>query len=167
MANITKLYNEWLDKEVSDAGTKELKFGLKAFTAGFNARQNLKEEIEEANSANKRLALVTASNGSDEIKFIIGYDTTIDNMFDDFKDMARSILGGTFGAEHGYEVTDVTPMTTHEFVEIVGDRTAKHAWLIMEQRDYYYTIVSKGGSSAKARFVQMEDELDDEYYDFL
>ena len=58
MANITKLYNEWLDKEVSDAGTKELKFGLKAFTAGFNARQNLKEEIEEANSANKRLALV-------------------------------------------------------------------------------------------------------------
>lgn len=167
MANITKLYNEWLTKDVSDAGPKELKFGLKAFTAGFNARQNLKEEIHEANSANKSLALVVASNGSDEIKFIIGYDTTIDNMFDDFKDMASSILYGTFGSNHGYKVTEVTPMTSHEFVEIVGDRTAKRAWLVMEQRDYYYTIVSKGVPSAQARFVQIEDELDDEYYDFL
>lgn len=173
MGKYTKMYNDWLDTLDLTLGPKELKFGLQAFEAGCKAMSKLNEswDIHEPGPENKKIALVTTANDDEVLKLIIGYDTTIDNMFDNIEEMANSVLGGTFGSNHGgFKVTNVTEMTPAEFKDIVGPHMASRAWQVMEQRDYFYTIVSKNNkASALAKFVQMEDEadMDDEYQDFL
>lgn len=173
MAKITKLYNEWLRTTDLTLGTKELKFGLTAFEAGYKAASKLNESygIHTPEPENKKIALVTVDNDSETMKLIIGYDASEEamemNMFDGFEEMAGSILGGTFGSGHGgFKVSNIEEMSTDEFETIVGEHTADMAYNVMESRDYFYTIATKGGHSDLARIVQMEDEADDDFDDF-
>ena len=174
MAMMTALYNKWVEESAPDADMKELKFGLAAFTAGYNLAKKegrLHEEIHQPGPNDKKIALVTASNDKEEVKLIIGYDTTIDNMFDNFEEMAESVLYSTFGDGCTYKVKNVTEMSVSEFKNIVGERMASRAWYTMEQRPFFYTVVSKNIASAYVTHAQIEDEADDdidkEYYDFI
>lgn len=164
----TKLYNDWLKTTDLTLGPKELKFGLIAFEAGAKAAQKMQEATDRygfhiADAEGKKLGLVTAQNDTDEIKFIVGFEPEGElQSFESLEEIVeRSILYGTFGSGNGgFKVTSVEEMTPSEFEAVVGKRSAESAYRVMEERDYYYSIVSRGPNSALARAVQIEDELD-------
>ncbi len=172
MGKCTKMYNDWLDTLDLTLGTKELKFGLQAFEAGYKAASKLKEswDIHEPGPEHKKFALVKVSNDNEEIKYLVGYDIEIPSPFDGFRDIVQhSIVPGNFGNDHKFEVTSVEEMNSTDFEEIVGKYTAKNAYRVMEERDYFYSIVSRGSHSDLAKLIQAQDEadMDDEYYDFF
>lgn len=165
----TKLYNDWLQTTDLTLGPKELKFGLTAFEAGYKAAAKLQEATDWygfhiSDSEGKKLGLVTATNDAgDEMKFIVGFEPEGElQSFESLEEIVeRSILYGTFGSGNGgFKVSDVKDMTGKEFEDILGKRAAEKAYRTMEERDYYYTVVSEGKSSTLAKIVQMEDELD-------
>lgn len=118
-------------------------------------------------SDHKAIARVTATKGDAVLEFIVGYDTEDSiSSFDGFEDIVeRSIIPGTLGSRPGFKVQSIVPLTAAQFEELLGKRQAEDAYRQMEERSYFYAVVSKGALANQFRAVQIEDELDEAHVD--